>query len=301
MKEHKIKVKYNPKNGKYYFLNKPDSFISLSIKITDRCDLNCFHCCSYGYPLTDITYKDIKKILDKLEGTKVKKINITGGEPLLHKDLVRILNYAKSKEFTVGLSTNLYSFMEKDSKKEIIKNVDNIKTSLFCNDKKNDQITRKKGAYFKIIKAIKFLKQQNIPIFVQTTVLKENINSLLKIARLCNRLGISRLTFYSLINQGRATKLELNEKIKTSHIARRFTEIKETKEKEKWAIEIGFLDWEMSGQYILILQDGTVTANPLSNPPENREKIGSIFNDTINSLWKKYKYKKAHLSFYSAH
>ena len=65
---------------------------SLRISVTDRCNIRCFYC----MPETDVHFVDRREILDFEEierfvriaaGLGVRKLRVTGGEPLLRRDL----------------------------------------------------------------------------------------------------------------------------------------------------------------------------------------------------------------------
>jgi len=69
---------------------------NLRISVTDRCNIRCFYC----MPETDVHFTDRREILsfEEIErfariaaGLGIKKLRLTGGEPLLRKDLPRLI------------------------------------------------------------------------------------------------------------------------------------------------------------------------------------------------------------------
>src|SRR5215472_16255294 len=65
---------------------------NLRISVTDRCNIRCFYC----MPETDVRFVERREILDfeELErfariaaGLGIRKVRVTGGEPLLRRDL----------------------------------------------------------------------------------------------------------------------------------------------------------------------------------------------------------------------
>jgi cyclic pyranopterin phosphate synthase len=86
---------------------------SLRISVTDRCNLRCHYCMpekDYVWlPRQDLlTFEEISFLVDVFTGVGVDKVRITGGEPLLRKDLcdlVRLLA-AKSPIQDLALTTN---------------------------------------------------------------------------------------------------------------------------------------------------------------------------------------------------
>lgn len=78
--------------------NRTIDYVRLSI--TDRCNLRCKYC----MPADAVDYFDevldlneLQRIIDNLCTLGIKKIKITGGEPLVRTDIIEIIKYIKSK------------------------------------------------------------------------------------------------------------------------------------------------------------------------------------------------------------
>ena len=64
----------------------------LRLSVTDRCNLRCFYCLpkdfkDFEYSDTWLNYEEITRIIAAFSRLGVEKIRITGGEPLVRKDL----------------------------------------------------------------------------------------------------------------------------------------------------------------------------------------------------------------------
>lgn len=85
--------------------------------VTLRCNDTCEFCPIWNreYQGTSGNIKEYqgKEILNKLKTEGVKRLNITGGEPLLREDLPEIIRTAKSLGFEVELTTNGILYAEK--------------------------------------------------------------------------------------------------------------------------------------------------------------------------------------------
>jgi cyclic pyranopterin phosphate synthase len=69
---------------------------NLRLSVTDRCNLRCAYCMpeeEYAWlPRADIlTFEEIVRLVDVFAGLGVDKVRLTGGEPLLRKDLPRLV------------------------------------------------------------------------------------------------------------------------------------------------------------------------------------------------------------------
>lgn len=81
----------------------------LRISVTDECNLNCFYCHSEGCPpgSHEMTASEIGKIVELATEFGVRKIKLTGGEPLLRKDIAEVVAaVAKPKIDDISMTTN---------------------------------------------------------------------------------------------------------------------------------------------------------------------------------------------------
>ena len=67
----------------------------LRVSVTDRCDLRCVYCMKEKMtflPKKEIlTLEEIERLCDNFIELGVKKIRITGGEPLVRKDIMKLI------------------------------------------------------------------------------------------------------------------------------------------------------------------------------------------------------------------
>ncbi|MQY69891.1 MAG: radical SAM protein, partial [Firmicutes bacterium] len=84
----------------------------VSMELTERCNNNCVHC--YINLAADdkeankkeITFQEIRNIVDKAARMGCLSWHLTGGEPLLREDFSDIYLYLKRKGMRVSLFTN---------------------------------------------------------------------------------------------------------------------------------------------------------------------------------------------------
>ena len=71
----------------------------LRISVTDRCDLRCIYCMKEKMtflPKNEIlTLEEIERLCDNFIEMGVKKIRLTGGEPLVRKDIIKLITSQK--------------------------------------------------------------------------------------------------------------------------------------------------------------------------------------------------------------
>ena len=179
----------------------------LRVSVTDRCDLRCVYCMKEKMtflPKKEIlTLEEIERLCDNFIEMGVKKIRLTGGEPLVRKDIIKLiekLNYKKKStnlnEITLTTNGTLLKVYAKDLKKN---GVDRINVSLdTINDQKYNKITRF-GNLEKVISGIIEAKKNDIKIKINTVAMKNfNENELEELILWSNKLNID-ITFIEVM------------------------------------------------------------------------------------------------------
>lgn len=189
-------VLYKIENAQFYINTKVQKEIginkitkSIHINVTNDCNLRCKHCyMSAGFGEKKELCKE-KLLLFIEEITTLNgatDIIISGGEPLLYKDLFDIIITCKQLGHKVTLFTN--GLLINESNIEFISNnVDEVQVSMEGISCKFYEKIRGQGNYEHLINTLMLLKIKNVPITLAITVLddvlddvKENIISFLK-------------------------------------------------------------------------------------------------------------------------
>ena len=78
----------------------------LRISVTDRCDLRCVYCMKEKMsflPKNEIlTLEEIERLCDNFIEMGVSKIRLTGGEPLVRKDIISLIKNLNLKKKKTG-------------------------------------------------------------------------------------------------------------------------------------------------------------------------------------------------------
>ena len=183
--------------------------------ITERCNFACSHCyqdsnsISEEPPLSDLieTAKKIQHALTTWQ--RQGHIAITGGEPFLHPNMFDILEYLEGIDEVTRLSvlTNA-SLIDKTTIQQLlaISKLNFVQVSLEGATPETNDGIRRKGAFNLTIKAIQNLQEAGIPIRVMATIQRDNAHEAVDILRLCQREGVSRLSFERMVPTGAGAK-----------------------------------------------------------------------------------------------
>jgi len=81
---------------------------SLRLSITQRCNLSCFYCHNEGQSRNaqELSLPEIKAIVKGASSLGIRKLKLTGGEPLVRADVPRIVYQASQYVSETSLTTN---------------------------------------------------------------------------------------------------------------------------------------------------------------------------------------------------
>lgn len=175
----------------------------LCLEITNKCLLDCVHCSS-GSSIdgSELDENIIKEVIDDFEDLDGKELEISGGEPLLHSNVWKILNYCKNRMFSTTLySTGISNIPPHIAAKKI--NVNRVAVSLFGTKEVTKRITGKDC--YEISKSfIKNLIKRRIPTTVHFVPMKQNYRNFNELVEECEEMGVDEIKILRLMPQGRA-------------------------------------------------------------------------------------------------
>jgi MoaA/NifB/PqqE/SkfB family radical SAM enzyme len=137
----------------------------------------------------DLKTDDVISLLDQAYDAGMRGYYAFGGEPLLRKDIIEILNYSKEKGYVNVINTNCSSLEKKADL--ISENTDFIFASLDYPDAYHDVIRGRKGSFNEVINGInEILNIGKTKVVIVSTISKLNFNKIEEMALLAQKLGI---------------------------------------------------------------------------------------------------------------
>ncbi len=177
---------------------------SISIMITDRCNLRCrmchySYCESPAFSLNQAGFMPLElfqRILDTCPGKPF--IGLTGGEPLLHPQVQDFIRELKHRGFYCSLTTN-GSFLSARAEQLCESKLDLLVVSI-DGDQATHDLIRGQGAYERAIAGVQeILKLPGHPLVAISTVITDiNYRDLEKSFTLAENLGVDFLNFNHL-------------------------------------------------------------------------------------------------------
>jgi 12,18-didecarboxysiroheme deacetylase len=178
--------------------------------ITRRCNLKCLHCYAHARNIpfdNELTTMEGKKLIDDLAGFGVPVLLISGGEPLVRKDLPELAAYAVEKRMRAVISTN--GTLITPQMAGMLKNIglSYVGISLDGMEEINDRFRGVKGAFRSALKGIENCKKAGIKVGLRFTINKINVGEIPDLFKLIEENDIPRICFYHLVYAGRGSKL----------------------------------------------------------------------------------------------
>ena len=104
--------------------------------VTDRCDLRCSYCfVDVKTKKDELTTLEWINLIDKLYAEGTRMLCFMGGEPLIHKEIDRLVDYAVSKGMIVDMTTN---GTQVSKKMDTIKKLDSLMISIDGDEEGHD-------------------------------------------------------------------------------------------------------------------------------------------------------------------
>jgi heme d1 biosynthesis radical SAM protein NirJ len=177
--------------------------------VVRRCNLNCKHCYSLSADVDfsgELSTAEAFAVLDDLKGMGVPALILSGGEPLLRRDLFAIGRRAKELGFYVGLSTN-GTLIGKDNIEAIAEvGFDYVGISLDGIGSVHDAFRRRPGAFAASMNGIRLCHARGIQIGIRFTLTEDNARDLPKLLDLVARPEIGRFYLSHLNYAGRGNR-----------------------------------------------------------------------------------------------
>lgn len=175
--------------------------------INDDCNLNCKHCrvLEKNTKKEQLSSNQSKNLLAQLYYCGITKLNLSGGEPFIRKDLFDILDYAKKFDDIV-ITTNCTLIDKKVAEK--LAQYPNVRLSISIDgmEKIHDEFRGIKGTFQKVVNTLPILKQNGIKFSIRYTLSRDTIKDAKDVLYLASQNGAEEFNTRRVILTGNASK-----------------------------------------------------------------------------------------------
>lgn len=276
-----------PKN----FLNQNDLLRSLHIEIADECNERCVHCyIPHEYKTKSIDSALFYRIIEEGRDMNIINVTLSGGEPLLHKDIIGFLKRCRELDLSVNVLTNLTllsdAIIEEMKKNSLLC----VQTSIYSMDASiHDSITKVKGSFEKTKINLLKLKSAGIPLQISCPVMKQNKDSFNDVITFGEENGISVAVDYVIFASYDHSNCNLVNRLSLEEVSQAFdkqatneyVDYIRSQAEEKNALSAHDPICSICRYYICISADGTVF--PCIGWQAN--VIGDLNKQSLRDIW----------------
>lgn len=173
--------------------------------ITNRCNLHCAHCFAdiKDKQATDYPIEELEAAFSMLERMGVLEVRISGGEPLLHGDILRVLELLGHSRFRRVILTNGTLLTE-----EIVLGLKaaGVMPTVSLDDsdsEAHDQFRGVKGAQRRTVEGLKLLQKHGVEYGINCCLNKKSLKRYQEIIDIAAECGAARIAFLDLKPTGR--------------------------------------------------------------------------------------------------
>lgn len=198
-------------------MSKQHALSEISIEITLQCLQNCVHCSSGAsiYARESLSKEEIIKVAQDFKLLGGNKIELSGGEPLLHKDIGYILQTLKQmglkiNVFTCGSLSKESNYKDTMSKMVNLLKVNQVDKVVFSlhgsNARTHDDIVKSTGSFSHAIEFIRELVKEKVPVGIHFVPMSLNFEEFADLVDFALQLGIQDVSVLRFVPQGRGEK-----------------------------------------------------------------------------------------------
>lgn len=203
----------------------------IGIQLTNRCNLKCIHCCVDADNVDDkgkeLSTEEMINTFDKVIKWNPERVMLSGGEPMLRKDFMFLLNYLRENYMgKISLSTNSLLINENNIK-NLIESCDNFDISIDGVDEETCSVIRGKGVFGKVCQKVDMIKKHG-----------------------CDKISLSMV--FADKNQHLKKKFyELNRKLGTFPVCRVFSPVGRGEVNKNFFTDLGINDIYLPNEYLV--------------------------------------------------
>ena len=183
-------------------------------ELTRACQLHCLHCRAEAQLNRDpreLTFEEGKRLIDQIYEMNNPMLVFTGGDPLMRKDVFEIASYAIQK----GIRVSMTPSATPNVTKEAIEKAKEIGLSRWAfsldghNAEIHDHFRGTSGSFDLTMERIQYLHELEIPIQINTTISRYNLEYLEEMASLIEKLDCVLWSVFFLVPTGRGLEKDM--------------------------------------------------------------------------------------------
>ncbi|SES35981.1 radical SAM protein [Actinokineospora terrae] len=169
-----------------------------------RCNLACPHCLD-DKSVPELGRGERAEVAARIAASGVLGVDVSGGEPLLIRDLPTLLDVLVGSGCAVSVTTNGTHLPRRAE--ALARRVDAIRVSLDGPDPKRHDRWRGEGSFAMAVAGIRAAIAHGIPTQIQTVLMRSSAPGLPELVELADRLGVHGVTVLQYLPFGEGASL----------------------------------------------------------------------------------------------
>lgn len=182
----------------------------ISWNLTKKCNLRCPHCyLDAGQAAeNELTTEECLRLLDEMKALGTEMLILTGGEPLLRRDIYEIARAASSQGMWVVMGSNGVLITEAVARKMVECGVRGVGISLDSLDPaKHNSFRGGAKAWEYAVRAFEICRAHGLAVLVQTTAMAMNYAEIPALLDFARAQGAWSFNLYFMVQTGRGQQL----------------------------------------------------------------------------------------------
>ena len=184
----------------------------ISWNSTFKCDLKCAHCymdAQERESAKELSTEEGKMLIDQIAEVSKPVLVLSGGEPLMRKDIFELARYGTEKGLKMAMGTNGVGITDEVAKKILASGIKKMAISMDSSTPEiHDEFRGVPGSWQKAIDGIKASIRNGLGVQFNTTVTVQNFDDIDNILDMAEGLGVKDLHLFFLVPTGRGTEVE---------------------------------------------------------------------------------------------
>ena len=182
----------------------------LSWNLTRMCNLRCPHCYMEAGKKAEheLTTEECLRLIDDMKALGTEMLILTGGEPLLRKDIYDIARYASEQGIWVVMGTNGVLITDAVAQKMVECGVKGVGISIDSLDpEKHNSFRGGPDAWEYSVRALDICRAHGLQVLVQTTIMEMNRQEIPQLIDFTREKGAWSFNLYFLVQTGRGQEM----------------------------------------------------------------------------------------------
>ncbi|MCH9651077.1 MAG: radical SAM protein [Deltaproteobacteria bacterium] len=271
----------------------------VSWNLTKRCNLRCPHCyLSAGKKAEEeLTTEECFALIDEMKELGTEMVILTGGEPLLRKDIFDLAQRCAEKGLWVVMGTNGVLINDRVAAKMVECGIKGVGISIdSIHPEKHNSFRGGPNSWEHSVRALEICRSHGLEVLVQSTVMADNFEEVPQLIEFARDKGAWSFNLYFLVQTGRGQLMNDLSAPQTEAILGQLVESQEAYRPmlvrskcaphfKRLAYEQGLGGLESGGcmagtQYCRITPEGEVTPCPYMDL-----SAGNVRDSSFTEIW----------------